>query len=329
MPKLSVIIPVYNMEKYLCKCLDSVICEDLDNYEIVIVNDGSTDSSPAICEDYAKRYPQLINYISTPNGGLGAARNVGFEHSKGDFIFFLDSDDYLCENALKEAMDALNSDIDILVFDFVNVTEDGRILSISKGCNRTGCFSLEENPEFLFCPPSAWNKIWKRSMYAESGIAFPGRVWFEDIFTTPKLYSLASKIGYVEKAWYQYLHRDGSITKNKNPKRNIEIIKSINSVLDYYKANGLFEMYHAQLEYMALYHQVIVSTTRVNLIDPKSEIQIELYNDFISKFPNYKSNHYVKEMSPKLKLLLFFIEHKMYGAFNFTMTLNDKIKRKK
>lgn len=327
MPKLSIIIPVYNMENYLCKCLDSVIYEDLLDYEIVIVNDGSTDSSPQICEDYAKRYPKLINYVSTPNGGLGAARNVGFENSKGDFIFFLDSDDYLSENAVSEVLNELNSHLDILVFDFVNVTEDGRVLSITKGCNRSGEFSLEENPEFLFCPPSAWNKIWKRSMYAESGISFPGRVWFEDIYTTPKLYTLASKIGYVEKAWYQYLHRDGSITKNKNPKRNIEIINSIDSVLSYFKENNLFEKYRVQLEYLALYHQVIVSTTRVNLIDYKSDIQKALYEDFVSKFPNYKANTYIKSMPAKLKLLLFFIEHKMYRAFNFTMTLNDKIKR--
>ncbi|MBQ7896411.1 MAG: glycosyltransferase family 2 protein [Oscillospiraceae bacterium] len=329
MPKLSIIIPVYNMEKYLCKCLDSVIYNDINDYEIVIVNDGSTDTSPSICEDYAKRYPDLINYVSTPNGGLGEARNVGFRHSKGDFIFFLDSDDYLCENAVYEVLDALKDDVDILVYDFVNVTESGKVLSIDKGCNRQGSFTLAENPEFLFCPPSAWNKIWKRSMYAESGISFPGRVWFEDIHTTPKLYALAGKISYAEKAWHQYLHRDGSITKNKNPKRCIEIINALDSTLDYYRENGLFDKYHDQLEYMTIYHQLITSTTRVNLIDWKSDIQRELYDDFVRKFPNYKANPYVKAMPAKLKLLLFYIEHKMYYAFNLTMRLNEAIKNKK
>ena len=328
MKKLSVIIPVYNMENYLHKCLNSVIYPNVEDYEIVIVNDGSTDSSPFICEEFAVHYPNLIKYVSTPNGGLGAARNVGVEHSSGEFIFFIDSDDYLSDNAIPEIIEVLDDSVDILVFDFVNVTEDGRVLSVVKGSNCDGRFSLESHPEFLFCPPNAWCKIWKRSMFTENGIAFPGRVWFEDIYTTPKLYSKAKSMGYINKAWYYYLHRDGSITKNKNPKRCIEIIDAVDSVINYFKDAGIFEKYYAQLEYMTLYHQVITSTTRVNLIDRKSHIQRQLFENFKEKFPNYKQNEYIKTMPAKLKLLMFYIEHGMYTAFNYTMRLNDAVKRK-
>lgn len=328
MPKLSVVVPVYNMEKYLRKCLDSIIDETIDDYEIIIVNDGSTDSSPAICQEYAEHYPKLINYISTPNGGLGAARNVGTENAKGEFIFYIDSDDYLAPNALREVMDSLQDDVDICVFDFLNITEDGRVLSLTKGSERTGDFSLSDYPEFLFCPPNAWNKIWKRNIFTDNGIVFPGRVWFEDIYITPKLYTKARKIKYVDKAWYMYLQRDGSITKNKNPQRCLEIIDAVDSVLKYYRSVDLFEQYYPQLCYMALYHQVITSTTRVSLIDRNSPIQRQLFEDFLEKFPDYKSVSYVQSMPGKLKLLLFYIEHRMYTAFNFTMRLNNRIKRK-
>ena len=328
MPKLSVVIPVYNVENYLRKCIDSVLYENLEDYEIVIVNDGSTDSSPEICREYALRYPGLIRLISTPNGGLGAARNVGIGQAKGEFLLFLDSDDTLSENALPEIMEALQEDVDICIFDFVNVTEDGRSLGRVRGCEREGCFSLEEYPELLFCPPNAWCKLWKRSMFTDFGIAFPGRVWFEDLHTTPKLYTHARRICYVPKGWYQYLQRAGSITKNKNPQRCLEIIGAVDSTVDYFREKGLFPRYREELEYMALYHQVITSTTRVSMIDWKSPVQKELYRNYAEKFPDYRENRYVKAMPVKLKLLLFYIEHGLYLPFHLTMRLNDIVKGK-
>ncbi len=330
MPKLSVVVPVYNVEKYLRKCLDSVIDESANDYEIIIVNDGSTDSSPSICREYAERYPTLIRFISTPNGGLGAARNVGIENACGEYLFFIDSDDYLAENAVGEMLELINQNhADFYLFDLVSVTEDGRKIGYLKGFDTASCFKFEEHPELLFYPPNACNKIWKTSFFKDNGIRFPGRVWFEDLYTIPKLYPHAETIEYVERPWYQYLYRTGSITQTKNPSRCVEIIAAVDSVLDYYKANGFYHKYSEQLEYMALYHQVITSTTRVNLIDRKSDIQLELYENYIEKFPNYRNNPYVRSMPKKLKLLMFYIEHKMYLAFNLTMRLNDRIKGKK
>ena len=329
MKKLSVIIPVYNMENYIHKCLNSVIYPNVEDYEIVIVDDGSTDYSPFICEEFAVHYPNLIKFISTPNGGLGAARNVGVEHAEGEYLFFLDSDDYLDENALNEILEFIKEEADIYIFDFAPVTEEGKSLGITSGCDRIGKFSFEEYPELLFCPPNACNKIWKRSFFTQCSISFPGRVWFEDLHTIPKLYPLAKSICYTNKAWYKYLYRPGSITQTKNPSRCIEIIGAVDSVLEYYKAVDCFDKFHNELEYMALYHQVITSTTRVNLIDRKSDIQQKLYSDYVRKFPDYRKNPYVLSMPKKLKLLLFFIEHKMYFAFNITMRLNDIVKGKK
>ena len=123
--RFSVVIPVYNVEKYLAKCLDSVIYPELEGYEIVVVNDGSTDSSLSVAEDYARRFPGLIRVISTENGGLGAARNVGLEAARGEFLLFLDSDDLLCEGALPEIMEKLKEDFDICIYGILSVTEEG------------------------------------------------------------------------------------------------------------------------------------------------------------------------------------------------------------
>lgn len=328
MPKLTVMIPVYNIEKYLPKCLDSVIYPELSDYEIVIVNDGSTDGSLRICEEYAVRYPELIRVITTENGGLGAARDIGIDNAEGEFIMFLDSDDYLSPDAFPEILEYLNRDFDMLFFDVRSVNEDGRLLRYYHGCALEGEFTLESYPELVFELPSAWNKIYRRSLFTDNDIRYPGRVWFEDMYVTPKLYTAANKMLSVHRPWHNYLQRSGSITNSKNAERNMEIIPAVNSMLEAFRDAGLFEKYHAQLEYAALYNQVITSIPRVNLIDRTSEVQIKLFEDFKNKFPDYGNNPYVKTMSRKYKLILSLIEKKMFLLLHIVMTANNKIKGK-
>ena len=328
MPKLTVMIPVYNIEKYLPKCLDSVIYPELSDYEIVIVNDGSTDGSLRLCESYAAKFPSLIRVITTENGGLGAARDVGINAAEGEYILFLDSDDYLSPNALPEMFEYLDRDFDMLFFDIRSVNEEGRLLRYYHGCSIEGEFSLESFPELLFEMPSAWNKIYRRSLFTENGIYYPGRVWFEDMYVTPKLYTLAKKLISVHRPWHNYLQRSGSITNSKNSERNTEIIPAVDSMLEAYREAGLFEKYHAQLEYSSLYNQVITSIPRVNLIDRKSDVQDRLFEDFKNKFPEYGKNPYLSTISGKYKLILFLIEHRMYFALNMLMSANNKIKGK-
>jgi len=327
-PALSIIIPVYNVENYLKKCIDSVISEALSDYEIILVNDGSTDSSPEICQSYAEAYPELIRFISKENGGLGSARNCGLEVASGEYVFFIDSDDYVCENAVKEMLSLIGGGHDVYIFDLVPVTESGRSIGYMSGGDIAGEFSFDEYRRLLFFPPNACNKLWKRSLFIETGIRFPGRVWYEDLYTIPKLYLHTKSIYYSPSPWYMYLHRSGSITRSANLVRNLEIIDAVNSVINYYKEFGAFDTYSAELEYMALYHQVITSTTRINLQDKRSPIQRKLFDVFTEQFPDYRSNPYIRSMQKKLKLLLFYIEHNMYDAFNITMRVNEFVKGK-
>lgn len=328
MPKLTVMIPVYNIEDYLPKCLDSVIYPQLSNYEIVLVNDGSTDSSGKICEEYAHRYPGLIRVITTENGGLGAARDVGIKHALGEFILFLDSDDYLSPNAVPEIMDTLDLGYDMCIFDIRWVNEDGRQIKYAHGCQREGFLTLESYPELLFEMPSAWNKIYRRTLFTENNIYYPGRVWYEDMYVTPWLYTKCEKIYSIHKDWHNYLQRAGSITNNKNTARNLEIIDAVNAMLNAYRHEGIYEKYKTQLEYSAFYNQVLTSITRVNQADPKSSVQDKLYADYLAKFPDYLKNPYLKTMPSKYKLIHFLIRMRLHYPLNLLMKLNDKIKGK-
>ncbi|MGI5977092.1 MAG: glycosyltransferase family 2 protein [Candidatus Limivicinus sp.] len=328
MPKLTIMVPVYNVEKYLPKCLNSIIYPELEDYEIVLVNDGSTDSSGEICLDYEKKYPSLIRVITTENGGLGAARNVGIAAARGEYIAFLDSDDYLSENAVPEIMDILSENFDICFFDIRSVNEKGKLLKYMHGCQIEGEFTLEGFPELIFELPSAWNKIYRLSLFKDNSVSYPGRVWYEDMYVTPKLYTLAGKMYSVHKPWHNYLQRSGSITNNKNTARNIEIIPAVDAMLNAYREKGLFEKYKPQLEYSAFYNQLLTSSTRVNLADMRSDVQDRLLEDYIRKFPDYRENPYIKSMPFKFKFLHFLIIHKMRLTLHLVMKLNNLIKGK-
>lgn len=328
MPKLSVMIPVYNVEAYLRKCLDSVIYPQLSDYEIVLVNDGSTDSSGDICREYASRYPELIRLITTENGGIGKARDVGIDTARGEYIIFVDSDDYLSENAIPEMLETLSLDFQMCIFDIRSVNEDGKLLKLIPGCKRDGEFTLESYPELLFDMPSAWNKIYRRSLFTDNGIYYPSRVWYEDMYVTPHMYAKAGKMLAIHKPWYNYLQRAGSITNSKNTQRNLEIIPAVNAMLSAYRAEGLYEKYRLQLEFSAFYNQVLTSSTRVNLADWRSDVQDKLYSDYLEKFPDYLENPYIRDMSKKYKLLHFFIRHRLRLCLHAVMLMNNIVKGK-
>lgn len=327
--KLSIIVPVYNTEKYLSKCLDSLIYPELSDYEIIVVNDGATDSSPAIAAEYEMRYPELVRLVSTPNGGLGAARNVGVRHSCGEFLVFLDSDDYLAPGAVPEMLDTLRQDFDICLYDLVSVNEDGLAIGRICGSDRLGEFTLEECPELLCQSPCACNKIFRRELFTESGIEFPSRVWYEDLRTVPKLYPLAKRILSTGKPWYMYLQRSGSITNSADALRNLEIIGAVDDLTAYYKTCGLYEKYREQLEFVAFHHAFLASSTRVNYIDYKSSVQDTLLDDYLAKHPDYKSFEFFPRLSMTHRLIHFLVIHKMRRILHLLIIANNFIKRKK
>ena len=328
MCKLSIIIPVYNVETWLRACLDSVIVPGLEGYEIVAVNDGSTDRSGEILADYAERFPALVHVVTTANGGLGHARNVGLSLAGGEYVQFLDSDDTLAPGAVAEMLDALDGSFDIGVFDLVTVDESGRQLRYGRGAERTGSFTLSEYPELLLCPPNAVNKLWRKALFTNHAIAFPDRMWFEDLATTPRLYLSAQRIACFPRPWYRYLERRGSITQNANTERNLDMIRALDLCLGAYEQAGQFEAYRPQLCAMAAYHELLTSNTRVNRADPNSPVQDRLTEDFLRRFPDWRENPYLQSYSRTYRLLLRLITGKHRRALHLLILANELRKRK-
>ena len=337
MIRLSIIIPVYNVEDYVAKCLDSLISPAVEaisrgeapDYEIIAVNDGSTDSSPVIVQDYANRYPQFIRFITTENMGQGHARNVGIDEAKGDYLYFIDSDDYLAPGAIDEMLRSIDGSYDILIFDSIAVNVDGGEISYYRGCSRTENINLKNFPELLHENPICGGSICRKSIYTDNDIRFPSKVWFEDFRTLLKLYAFTDKIAYTPKAWHRYLQRSGSVTNNKNAERNLEIIPAVDDLTSFYTGLGRGEELSDVLEYMAFHHEFLTASVRVNLADWRSDVQDKLREDFLGKFPRYASNPYVRTMSRKHKLLTTLLMHRQYLAVHIIMKLNNRLKAKK
>lgn len=327
MPKLSIVIPVYNVEEYLARCLDSVLCAPSDEYEIIIVNDGSTDASLAVAEEYKARYPEYITVITTENGGLGSARNVGIEAAQGEFLFFLDSDDSLAPGALTEMLAALTPDRDMLIFDFVAVDPEGHVLERMPGCKQRGAVNLQTYPELLMELPSGCNKVCRRTLFTETGIRFPGRVWYEDLRTMPKLYLHTDRIWSVDAAWYQYLMRPGSITKGASVARNLEIIDAVDDLVTYYKQAGCYQKYKEQLDYVAFHNQFLTAIVRVCVAGGDRSLAEQLRGEYLRRYPDFADNPYFQSMSRKHHLLTELMLDKLYGPVGVIMRMSERIKR--
>lgn len=224
MPKISIIIPVYNVEKYVECCIRSILQQKFKDYEIILVNDGSKDNSGTICDFYSEKYAS-IHTIHKENGGLSDARNVGIKNAKGDYVLFIDSDDYIAVNSLIEINHTLdeNPDVDVVFLEAVKVFTDGSIIPIGDDWQKKAIFKKSHEavlahvatlPKF---PGSACTKLIKRSLIYKNQLYFQKGQLSEDIDWTVRLLITAQTFNYCQNDYYYYRqNREGSITNTLN-----------------------------------------------------------------------------------------------------------------
>ena len=210
MPKYSIIIPVYNVEKYIKKCLDSVFNQTEKDYEVIVVNDGTKDNSMDIVKEYD------VRIINQNNQGLSEARNTGLKNAKGEYILFLDSDDYIEKDLLKELNKAIQNKPDIVRFQikevFGNHTVDYNETPF-KNKNGVEAFSIICKYHFV---ENAWAYLYKMSYLKENKFTFKKGTIHEDFGLIPLVIMKASKVNSISYIGYNYVQRDGSIMSQKN-----------------------------------------------------------------------------------------------------------------
>lgn len=225
--KYSVIIPVYNVEKYINRCLKSILSQRYDDLEIIVIDNGSTDSSGSICDTYASEYSNISVY-HIENHGVGSARNFGLSKARGEFIYFVDSDDYLVGNLFAEFEDKLTPDFDLLVFSYYNsfeqeMTEKNRTKKILPYNGSYDKYDFSKIFKDLFLSDmlyTVWNKFYRREFLIENNISFEKYELGEDVRFNLNVYREVNKVYLSQDSYYVYvIGRKGSAMSSYNPKR--------------------------------------------------------------------------------------------------------------
>lgn len=223
--KYSIILPIYNVEKYLPACIESILAQTCKDYEIILVDDGSKDSSGKICDEYASKY-EFISVIHKPNGGLSDARNVGLKAAAGEYVFFVDSDDYLIDEKVLARFELKTRNYpDVVAFKFIKWFEDTDTTSqcsfnyqLATGLESPSDKYLELIDKDAYYN-SAWSKIIKRKLLVDNNIEFEKGLLGEDNDWYYKVVSVITSLELIDEPLYVYRQRAGSITKtstNKN-----------------------------------------------------------------------------------------------------------------
>ena len=293
MPKVSVIVPIYNVEKYLEKCINSLLSQTLEDIQIILVNDGSKDNSGNIAKECEKNNKDRVIYVEKENGGLSDAINYGLKYATGDFIAFLDSDDYIEKNAYEKMYNkAIEENADYVECDFI--WEFPNKIRVDKQ------YPYKNKKEMLsFVRVVAWNKLIKRQLIIDNNLEFPKGLRYEDVEFTYKLIPFINKFAYVDKPFIHYVQREGSIANVQN-ERTAEIFTVLDNVIEFYKKNNIYEKYRDELEYNYARYLLCSSLKRMCKIKDKSireKLLTESWERLNSNFPNWKENVILKTVN--------------------------------
>lgn len=299
MAKFSIIIPVYNVEEYIKKCLDSVFSQTYKDFEVIVVNDGTKDNSMDIVKDYK------VKIIEQKNSGLSAARNRGVLEAKGDYILFLDSDDYLEKDLLKELNKSLKNNPDIVRFQIQEAYESGKTIKYEEKCftGLNGVEAFNEICKYHFVE-NAWCYLIKRDYYLKNKFEFKKGTIHEDFGLMPLVIIKAGVVNSINYIGYNYLQRDNSIMSEKNYEKTKKKVDDFYNHYLYLKKEIKKTSLDSKVFNSFIANSLILKICELNKNDYKKYRKLlkdnKVYDDLL-----------VDSMGRKIKKLLFMISPKL------------------
>ena len=318
MCKISVIVPVYNVEDLLSKCLDSLVNQTFDDYEIIIINDGSTDNSQSIIDDYYKKYPNIIKPFKKENGGNAGAKNFGLKYANGKYIMYVDSDDWISTYTLQKVYDkVLNDGADIVIFQAYKVLED-------KCYKMDNMFKVYDfSKRYILNNPSPWGKLIKKEILLYNELVFLEHHYYEDIAVVPAFCLYAKKISFIDDYLYYYLVREGSIMHQKSYTDKLnDIFDSLNNLTNIFIKKNAFDKYKNELEYLYIEHLLHAASLRFLPYDEGISSINRICDIMKEKFPNWSKNKYYKKMNFKYKIVCNLIYKKRLNFLKKILKVN-------
>lgn len=310
MPKVSIIVPVYNVEKYLDRCLDSLVNQTLQEIEIIVINDSTPDQSQIIIDKYMNLYPNKVFSYIKPNGGLSDARNYGMSKMKGDYFGFVDGDDYVEYSMFEKLYErATQEEADVTTCDFY-WTYPNRLQRATDGPY------TNERELLTKMMPTVWNKLYKKSWFDSLDIKFPVGLRYEDSSFSIRLAPFIRKLAYVNEPLVYYVQRQDSITYTQNSKVG-DMLTVFNDIFEFYQKHNLYDQYQSELEYLTLKYFLGSSFLRAAQIQDKNTRKAILKEgwDLLNKrFPTWRKNQYLLSQKDKKHLYYRYTNKSIYDA---------------
>lgn len=317
MPRISVIVPFYNVEGYIEKCLETLVNQTFQDIEIILVNDGSKDRSEEIAKKFANRYENKIVYLEKENGGLSSARNFGLAHARGEYVAFVDSDDYIEKNMYEKMYNLIIKErSDMVECDFYWEYPNKKKIDTGKLYNNKN--QMLENVRVV-----AWNKLIKKEIIDKHGIEFPNGYQYEDVEFTYKLIPYIQKVSFLKEPMVHYIQRTKSISNSQNEK-TMQIFDVLEHVINYYKENGLYKNYEKELEYIYVRYAFCSSLKRIMKIEDeelKDKLIKKTWDIVNEKFPNWKENEVLKKNKTLKNIYLRTLNKNTYNLYTLILSI--------
>lgn len=328
--KISIIMPVYNAENYIRQSINSILSQSFKDFELILVNDGSTDNSEKICNEYRMKY-NFIKLVSKKNGGAASARNAGLDIAKGKYIAFADSDDILHRDMYSILYKiAEENNTDIVICNFLNINSKENVDLIEyKDIDNIQIFNNIEALNSIYQGFNVrmivpWNKIYKKDLFKMNRFK-EGRIC-EDEFLAHKILYEAKKIAYVDLVLYYYVQTENSVMRKPLSKKNLDSVYAFKNRVDFFKEKKLEELlYRAQVIYYNEFFQLYYKFNAINL-DCKREYNM-LRRDFIKMILIYIKNPFC-EFKEKFSIMLFMINPTIYKVYEKSLYIKNKLKNK-
>ena len=310
--KLSIIVPVYKVEEYLGECVDSLLSQTIDDYEIILVDDGSPDNSGKIADEYAAVNPDMIRVLHIDNGGQGRARNFALDIAKGDFVGFVDSDDWVTHDMYEKMYTrAAETGADVVVCDFMERFADGRESMLQA--------SLQDN--WLGSAGSSCNKIFRRSLVG--ALRFPVGLWYEDFYFSAVMLLRSKHTEFIAEPLYVYRRGQESTMHNNNAAKNLDML----TIMDMLEKEMLPAGYKDDFEFFLVNHVLLDSISRLAKQDApeRKEVIGKLRQYVQAKIPKLSGCGSYKKESRKRRLIMWMNYHGLEDAGQFILKINQTL----
>ena len=310
--KLSVIVPVYNVEAYLAECVDSLLAQEIEDMEIFLVDDGSKDRSGEIADRYAAEKPGIIRCLHTENGGQGRARNLALPLAKGDYVGFVDSDDWVRPDMYKKLLACADeTGADIVVCDFMERFRDGteRLLPAN----------FQDHP--LSAAGSSCNKIFRRALIGD--LRFPEGLWYEDFYFSAMMLLRSGRTEYLHEPLYIYRRGQESTMHNNNAAKNLDMLK----IMDLLEPEMIAMNRREDFSFFVINHVVLDTISRLaQQTAADRQAVIRAFREYAhKKIPRLSQCESYRAETRNRKIIMFLNYHGLEGLGQLLLNIKKKV----